>query len=160
MSSHRYKRGISVVEIIVSAAIIATAVTGIAGAWQLYLKVSNLGTQYAQANMLIEEASEALTIMRDTNWTNNISPLTNNTTYYLYWNGSTYTATTTQQIRNGLYVRTITFQSVSRDVNFDIAASGTVDLKTRKVFITVYPIGNASTTLAQAQLLLHNVFNN
>ncbi|MDD5165300.1 MAG: hypothetical protein PHG25_02060 [Candidatus Pacebacteria bacterium] len=160
MSSHRYIRGISVVEIVVSAAIIATAVTGIAGAWQLYLKVSNLSNQYAQANMLIEEASEALSVMRDTNWTSTINPLTVNTTYYLYWNGSAYSGTTTQQISQGKYVRTIVFQSVVRDVNFDIASSGTVDLKTRKVIITVYPFGNASTTLAQAQLLLHNVYNN
>lgn len=160
MSSHRYTRGLSVVEIIVSAAIIATAVTGIAGAWQLYIKVANLGTQYAQATMLVEEASEALSVMRDTNWTSTINPLSLNTTYYLYWNGATYSATTTQQVSSGSFVRTIVFNAVTRDANFDIASSGTVDLKTRKVIITVYPLGSASTTLAQAQLLLHNVNNN
>ncbi|MES2314662.1 MAG: hypothetical protein V4524_01865 [Patescibacteria group bacterium] len=160
MSSHRYIGGLSVVEIIVSAAIIAIAVTGIAGAWQLYIKVANLGTQYAQATMLVEEASEALSVMRDTNWTSAINPLSLNTTYYLYWDGTTYSATTTQQVSSGSFVRTIVFSTVTRDVNFDIASSGTVDLKTRKVVITVYPLGNASTTLAQAQLLLHNVYNN
>ncbi len=160
MSSHRYKRGISVIEIVVSAAIIATAVTGIAGAWQLYLKVSNLSNRYAQATMLVEEASEALSVMRDTNWTSTINSLAVNTTYYLYWNGASYTGTTTQQISQNNYIRTIVFQPIVRDANFNIATSGTTDLKTRKVIITVYPFGSASTTLAQAELLLHNVYNN
>ncbi|HTK33206.1 MAG TPA: hypothetical protein VL335_01515 [Candidatus Paceibacterota bacterium] len=160
MSSHRYIRGLSVVEIIVSAAIIATAVTGIAGAWQLYLKVANSSSRYAEAALLTEEADEALTIMRDTGWSTKISPLSLNTTYYLYWDGSTYSGTTTVQTIQNTYVRTIVFSAVKRDSSDNISTSGTTDANTRDVIITVFPSGNASTTLARTEMLIHNVYNN
>lgn len=160
MSSHRYIRGISVVEIVVAAGIILTAVTGIAGAWQLYFKISNKSAQYSQVSTIIEEGEEALNLMRDMSWSGNISPLSLNTTYYIYWNGSAYVATTTLQTIQNTYVRTISFQSIQRDVNFNIASSGSVDVNTRKAVITIFPSGNASTTLAQSEMLIHNVFNN
>ena len=161
MRLSNFTRGLSVVEIIVSAAIILTAVTGLAGAWQLYLKVSNLSTEYDIAALLTEEGGEALTVMRDTSWSSNIAPLSLNTPYYLYWNGTTYQATTTQQINQNSYVRTITFSSIYRDTNDNITSSGgTLDANTRDVMITVYPVGNASTTLAQSEMLIHNVYTN
>ena len=158
--STRYRRGISVVEIVVAAGIIAIAVTGIAGAWQLYFKISNQSVQYAQTTTLIEEANEALSVMRDSGWSNKINTLSLNTTYYLYWDGSAYSATTTPQIIQNTYLRTIVFQPVTRDASFNIASSGTTDVNTRKVTITISLSGNASTTLAQSEMLLHNVFNN
>ena len=158
--STRFSRGISIIEIVVAAAIIATAVVGISGAWQLYIKVSNISAEYAQAANLTEEAGEALDIMRDMSWNSNISPLSLGTTYYLYWNGQSYTATTTPQIINSTYLRTIVLSSINRDANYNIASSGTLDPNTKLATITVTISGNASTTLAQLQTLIHNVFNN
>ncbi len=160
MSISNHSRGISVVEIVVAAAIIATVVTGIAGAWQLYIKVSNKSILYAQSAALVEEGGEVLNILRDTSWTTKISPLFVNTTYYLYWSGTAYSATTTLQTTSNGLVRTIVFQTIARDGSDNISSSGTVDANTRKALITVFASSTPSLILAQSEMLLHNVFNN
>jgi Tfp pilus assembly protein PilV len=160
MRARRRSHGITILEIVVSAAIIATAVTGIAGAWQLYLKVSNYGTQYIAASLLTEETGEALTLMRDASWTNYIGNLSLNTPYYLYWNGSSYSATTTQQVSFSSYLRTFTLSAVKRDANDNVSSSGTTDTDTKDVIISVVLSANASTTVSQSEMLIHNVYQN
>ena len=155
----------TILEVVVAAAIIVTVVTGLSGAWQLYLKISNINSQNTQAALLAEEAEEALNIMRDQSWSANILPLTTtpNQIYYLYWSGNAYAATTTATAADssGSFMRTIVFKPISRDsTTKDISASGTNDPNTKQVTITVYPTGNASTTLIKADMLIHNVYNN
>ena len=51
--------------------------------------------------------------------------------------------------------------SVMRDPNSDIVASGgTADPNTLKATITVAFAGNASSTISQSQLLIHNAYSN
>jgi prepilin-type N-terminal cleavage/methylation domain-containing protein len=153
-----YQRGFGLVEIIVASAIIVTIMVAVTGAFQLYIKTANINGQYAQTALLTEESKEALRVLRDQGWTANIASLTLNTTYYLYWNGSQYVATTTQTYIQNNFLRTIVFTSVMRDSSFNIVPSGgTIDTYTRKVTVT---ISNASTTLASTDFLIHNVYNN
>ena len=160
-TARRHSAGISIVEIVVSAGIIAVAVLGITGAWRLYLKVANQSTMYAQGALMVEEAEEAITLMRDFSWSRYISPLTLNTNYYLYWNGSAYVATTTAQTSANGYIRTLVFRSVQRDSNSNIVlSSGIVDSRTKNVLITVVPANATTTVVGQSDMLIHNVYSN
>lgn len=161
MYSHNWKTGFSVVEIIVASAIIVTLVTAIGGGWQLYLKVTRDGTNYTMASNLSEEGAEAVQLLRDQSWSTNIATLSLNTPYNLYWNGSAYKATTTTQIIQKAFKRTVTFSSVQRDAWDNIVSSGgTVDAKTRKATIDVYLVSTSSTLLLESEMLIHNTYAN
>jgi Tfp pilus assembly protein PilV len=159
--SYRRTDGLSVVEVIVAAAVIVTLVTAAAGAWQLYLRTATMSTRQSQAALLIEDASEVLRIFRDQSWSSIIAPLSLATPYQLYWTGTAYRATTTQILLQDQMVRTITLSSVSRDANDNITSSGgTLDAQSRKVTISVFPVNSTSTPLMMSQMLIHNVYSN
>lgn len=148
----------TVLEIVISAAIIVTAVVGISGAWQLFLKISAINAQKTQAAMLVEEAGEALNIMRDQSWSSKIATLSLNTNYYLYWNNTDYTITPVATTTKSGLIRTIVFSAVQRDGQSDITSSGTIDPDTR--FVRVNILSPSSESIVQAELLIHNVYNN
>lgn len=163
MYSHNWKKGFSVVEIIVASAIIATVVTAIGGGWQIYLKTTRDAMNYTMAANMTEEGGEAVQLLRDLGWTTNIASLSLDTSYDLYWDttNSTYKATTTPQLLQGLYRRTITFGAVERDAWDNIVTSGgTTDANTRKVTIDVYLGSATSTPLSESQMLIHNTYAN
>lgn len=151
-------KGFSVIEVIVGAALVALVVTAIATAWAFYEKLSSQSDRVAQADLLIEEGAEVLQYWRDDGWTSNIAALAIGTTYYIYWNGTDYAATTTATASNG-YLRTLQFSAVNRDGSDNIAASGTTDADTRLAILTIYT-STTSPMVMQAQTLVHNVFNN
>jgi hypothetical protein len=151
--------GFSVIEVIVGAAIVALVVTAIATAWTFYEKLSSQSVRVTQADILTEEGAEAIQYWRDKGWTSNIGNLTIGTTYYMYWDGTDYKATTTATLSNG-YMRTVVFSAVKRDASDNIATSGTTDPNTLLATITVYPNSTTSPMVMQAQTLVHNVFSN
>jgi hypothetical protein len=156
-----HTRGLSVIEIIVAAAIIVTLVTGAAGAWQLNLRLSNSGIQQSQAAIIVEETAEILQLLRDDSWSRHISPLSLNTTYQLAWSNNKYSITQAQTLIQNSYVRTITLASVNRDSNDNITASGgTLDVNTKKVTVSVFLVGATSTPLMTSEMLLHNMYAN
>ena len=153
------KRGFSVVEIIVGAAVIAFSVTAILGVFQIYLKVSVRNSNKTQAVSLIGDAGEALHIMRDMSWNTNIAPLLDNTTYYLVWNGSSYEATTTETLIQNKYIRTVILSPIYRDGQDQIVSSGTLDENTRIATIQVTLV-DPGTVLKSSETLIHNVYDN
>lgn len=157
-------RGLSIVEIVVAAAIIAAVVTALSGAWQLYIRTSTIGSEMSEAALMTEEAAEALETIRDAGWTASIAPLaTDGTYYYVAWNSATerYGISSTYSTPQSGYARTITLATVMRDSNSNIvSAFGTNDPKTRKATISVFLVGATSTPLMQSDMYIHNVFNN
>jgi len=158
------QKGFTVVEIVVAAALIASIVTAIAGAWQLYLKLSNQTAGLTAAALLAEEGGEALGLMRDQGWTANIVPLSIGTTYYLYWNGSAYAVQTSPVVVGGNYVRSFTLSYALRDGNYNYTGTssscgGSCDADTRDAFITV-SFASSTAPLVQSEILIHNVFKN
>ena len=160
MNLQSYSKGLSVVEVVVGATIILILTVAIASAWKANLKVSRISNEKIQAALLLEEAYEAISYLRDGSWTSNILPLSLNTPYYLNWNGTTYIATTSTSTIQNMYIRTVTFSSVIRDGQDNISNSGIVDTKTRKVTISVSTNQNQPEVSVQAEMLIHNVFNN
>lgn len=155
--------GMSLVEVIVGAAIISTALIAIVGVFGGLSKLSYRNTARIQAAMLAEEGVEALKTMRDAGWTSKISPLnTSGTTYRLFWTGSAWTSTTTSSaLIDNMFDRTFVVTPVNRDVSFNVVSSGgSVDTNSRKIVVTVSWLDDNATTSKSLEDYIFNSFNN
>lgn len=154
------KKGFSLVEILIGSAIVSASIIYIANSYANFVSLSTTNTARIQAAFLLDEGVEALKTMRGESWTQNIASTTASTTYYLTWSTNKWKATTTPQLINNIFTRTMVFSSVYRDVNFNVAESGTIDPGSKKVnFVVSWPDKGATTTKS-VSMYLFNIFNN
>lgn len=138
-----HTRGISLVEVLVGAAIVSLVLAGVVGVLQLYSVTSRLNLERIQAALLLEEGVEAVRFMRDDSWTQNIDTLDEGIPYYLSLEATGWKATTTESLIDVQFYRTVTLTSVYRkNIDDDIVDSAsaeakTLDPKTKKVVVTV-----------------------
>lgn len=139
--------GFGVAEIVVAVAVISLSVFGLLTVASVSLKTLRANTNNIQAAFLLEEGVEAVRVLRDSGWSANISPLGIGTNYYLSFNGTTWQATTTNVFIDNFFERKFVVSNVNRDGNDDIAASGTLDLNTKKITVSVsWPSQTGTTT--------------
>lgn len=154
-------KGISIVEIIVAAGIIAVAVTGIVGAIQVYLKIVHQNAREAQAVLVLDETAEVLQYLRDKSYNTYFDQTDSDTSYTIFWNGSGYAMATSTIILPYEMTRTITFQEVLRDSNSQIVSSGgSVDTNTKKAIITISWPYQGETKTVSSEMLIHNMYEN
>ena len=151
-------KGISIVEVVVSSAIIAVSVVGIVTALQAFLLMSLGNSEKTQAVLMLEETSEVVQYIRDKEWTANINYLDDETDYYIVWNGLDYSLTDTPQVEKGKFTRKLVFEEVYRDGNDDIAESGTLDEGTRKVIVNIGWTNSDGNQTVSSEFLIHNVY--
>lgn len=155
--THRAQRsGFSLIEVLVASAIITTVVVGVVGALRLYASTAAADAARTQAALQTQETAEVLQILRDEGWSDHIANLSLGVSYQLAWNGSSYQATTSPVLIDGIYQRSFTLSAVHRDSNDNVAASGAVDNGSRLATIT---ITRAGTTLMTSQVLLHDSYS-
>ncbi len=125
------------IEVMIAASIITAFVVTAVAVAQRSIYVSRQAFHTTQVGFLLEEGAEAVRIVRDNGWSN-ISLLTNGTTYYPTWNGTTWTLSTISNTW-GIFTRTVVVASVNRDnTTKDITPSGgTTDSGTRLITVTV-----------------------
>ena len=157
-----FKKGFSLVEILVGSSIICLSLVLIIN---LETSVSRIGfgsLDRVQATMLGEEGVIAIRNMRNSSW-NNISSLSDNIKYRIYWSDTskTWQATTTLILIDNKFDRTVTFYPVNRDVNnFDIVTSGgALDTGTRKFLIEVLWSDSNGTTSKSFSSYIYNIYN-
>lgn len=147
--NHTNQQGFFLIEVVVAASIISVVLILLLGSIQNSVQASKRSLERTQVSYLLEEGAEATKSIRDGSWST-ISALTNGTTYYLSWNGSGWSFTTTPQ-QIDAFTRTVTFDSVSRESSDDIVtAGGTLDPGTRKITVAVSwstPSGTQTETL-------------
>lgn len=153
-------RGMSVLEVIIGASIILILTTAIGASWQSYIKISRVSNERNQAALILEEGAEIIQYLRDKSWSTNIAPLTNNTSYYLKWDGSNFVTTTTYTKINNAFIRIIVFSSVLRNAQDDISGSGNIDTNTRKVTVHVSSLESPPVISYQTEMLIHNIYDN
>ena len=161
--SSMFHHGISLVEVVVGTALILLSLTGLTTAYSFYLKAGLRNTNHLKSALLLQEGVEAVTLMRDGAWSN-LSTLTIGTAYHLSWNGSMWVATTTPQIVDSVFTRTVKLGSVYRKttgsdiVDVGSPATKSLDTNTRKLTVTV-TWGTASTTQSKQMVTyLTNLF--
>jgi type II secretory pathway pseudopilin PulG len=133
---YKKQKGFFIVEVLVSTAVTAAVVVFLLGLVQNTVKISAGALERNQAGYLLEEGAEAVRTIRDDGWAG-INTINNATTYYLSWNGSKWSLSTTASSISP-FTRTLVFEAVSRDGNDDIVSTGgTLDIRTRKVTVSL-----------------------
>jgi type II secretory pathway pseudopilin PulG len=134
-----YKRkqsGFFLIEVVIAVALAGGVLITVLSLVQDTVEVSQRSLEKTQAAYLLDEGIEGVKSIRDDAWTT-ITGLSSGTPYYLLWNGTKWTLTTTAQTVGG-FTRTIVFEDVYRDGNDDIVSSGgTLDIGTRKGTVTL-----------------------
>jgi len=125
-----------IVEVLVAVSVVTALILVAMAVSQKSIYVSRESLHITQASFLLEEGAEAVRILRDNAW-NNISSLNSGTDYYPTFSGGTWTLSQTANTV-GIFTRTVVIASVSRDnTTQDIAPSGTDDVGTKLVTVTV-----------------------
>lgn len=161
MNSDIYKKGISIVEIILASAIISLSVISISVVYGNFVILSVGNTEKVQAEFLLDEGVEAIKIMRDASWSR-IASTTPGTKYYFIWSQNQWGATTTPSLVGDKFTRTFTTYSVHRDVStFNIlssTSSGSLDTGTRKVDIAVSWSQKGATSSKSTTMYIFNLY--
>lgn len=152
------KRGISIVEVLVGIALFSIVVVFVANALGIFLTNATVVRERSKATLLAMEGQEMVRHLRDQNW-NEISARTVGSDYYLDIAPDVIELTTTPEVVDGTYTRTITFTDVYRNASDDVVPSGTsgatVDGGSR--FVTVAVVWEGETV--ELNSLVTNLFN-
>lgn len=157
---YKKEKGFTLLEVIIGVAVILSSVFGLLSISRLSTKVSSANILNLQAAFLLEEGVEAVKILRDLSWQNNIQPLNNSTNYYLSFDGQNWQATTTNVFIDNFFERKFVAEESQRDGNYDLSQSGAIDPETKKINVFVsWPARNGTTTQS-IPFYLTNLFKN
>jgi Tfp pilus assembly protein PilV len=154
------QRGVSIIEVILAAAIISLSVISISVVYGNLVVLASQNTAKVQATLLLDEGVEAIKTMRGEKWSN-IASTTASTTYYFIWSTDKWRATTTPVVVDGRFYRTFVVSPVYRDVStFNILTntSGTLDAGTKKVDINVTWSEKGATTTRNTSMYIFNLY--
>lgn len=159
--SKQTKTGFALAEAVISISVLAIVLTllGVVGSNLLRTSLDN--TARVQAAYLSEEGLEAVRLIRDGGWTTNIAPYASGSTFYLYFDGVGWNATSTNTFIDSTFERSVTLNEVRRDSSQRIVSSGgTVDPNIKKITVTVSWNSRGATSTRSVSTYLANVFDN
>ena len=154
------KTGFTLVEAVVSVAVIGIVLVSLSGVSAFLTRASNGNTAKIQALFLAEEGIEIMRILRDQGWTTNIASISLNSPFYLSFTGGNWQKSATNVFIDGLFERKVTLESVQRDSSSNIVSSGgTVDPNIKKIIVSVSWSTRGATTTKSLSTYLANNFN-
>jgi len=156
MKNRSKESGVVLVEAIVVASILLIVATGLIFANIAYITSASFTLSSTKATFLAQEGVEVVKYIRTSGWEDGIENLTDGTTYYLSFSPTAWATTTTQEIVDGKFYRSFVVEEVLRDVNDDIASSGTADSNTKKLTVDVSWLGKTGTTTRTIQTYITN----
>ncbi|MCG2809034.1 MAG: hypothetical protein L6275_01700 [Candidatus Portnoybacteria bacterium] len=137
MKNYKQQKGIGMIEVIVSLAVITTAFWGFLELAKFGLKIQEESQAKIEASGLASETIEAVRAARDENW-DNLANLSFETRYYPIISENKWTLTPTNPGPiNGIYDRWFVLERVYRDANDNIGSLGAEDFLTKKITATV-----------------------
>ena len=157
--SPNIKSAFALVEVVIVTSIITASLLVLVAVAQKAIVLSYQSLERIQASFILEEGAEVTKAIRDANWTN-ISGLTVGSNYYLSWNGTSWSFSSTPSTI-GEFTRTIVIANVLRDPSTDdISSSGNSDAGTKKDTVTVsWPAGNGTTLSKSLSFYITNIWN-
>lgn len=153
-------KGFSLVEVVVTVSIFLVIIVGLTGGFALAVKSALENVTKIQASLLEEEGLEAMRLLRDSSWTNNIVGQPVGIPFYLVFNGTAWEVSATPAMIDGLFERRIILSEVYRDPAQNIAPSGTLDPAMRKVTAQVSWRSRGATTTRSLSTYLADIFEN
>jgi len=140
-NNKREQKGVSVIEILIAAAVLGIALVSLAGLINFSLRISSLINRSTQANALLQETMEAVRNFRDnTDWASNgLGTLAQGSDYYprKTIGGDQFWELSLGQETAGNFTRKVVFYQVYRDENDNIGEIGNEDPDTIKAVATV-----------------------
>lgn len=160
MSQIKDKKGVGLVEVIIGIAIIVGSVLASFLYFSLANRIAKQSAETVQGALLVEEGMEAVRVLRDRGFSEQIDSLSEDTDYYLFFSDGTWNATTTAQAVGSIFIRTFRLEGVMRDGNDDIVVSGgSVDPDTKEVTVNVSWSDEAGDTKTlEASAYITNAF--
>lgn len=117
------------IEVVVGAAILATVALAFFGSTSALGTLHERNMLYIKGDLLAEEGIEAMRLVKDSGW-NNLASLPSGTPRYLLLGSAGWSITTTPEIVDGLFYRTVKVYQVFRDASANISVTGTPDPNT------------------------------
>lgn len=143
--SLQQQKGIGLIEIIVSLAVIMIVFVSFLELAKYTMKIQEYNQTKIETINLAAGTIEAVRSNRNENW-DNFAALLTGIKYYPVISGNKWTLTTTDPgLINQTYSRWIILETVYRDGNDDISASGIEDNQTRKITAVVEWIDRGET---------------
>ena len=155
----QFQTGFGLIEIVVAVAIISLVFFGLSRIARNFLILSRTTANQIKASYLLEEEIEAVRSIRDRSWSTEIASLSAGTTYYLYFDGTAWQTTITPQEIDD-FTRSFKIGDVYRDVNDDIADSGTLDPGTKKFDFEISWTDSRGTSRRALSTYFTDFFNN
>ncbi len=156
-----YKKGISIIEVIVASVIISLSVISISVVYGNLVSLSLENTKKVQAAFLLDEGVEIIKTMRNESWSN-ISNISSGSINYFIWNGNVWKSTTTApSLIDNTFTRTFVVSPVYRDVStFNILpdTSGLLDAGTKKIDISVSWLHQGATSTKNITTYIFNLY--
>lgn len=137
------ERGLTLVEVLVSATIITTFITALVGVFGLYMRESSSRVLEVKAIYLAEESVEMIKFLRSESWSENILNF----------------STTSETIDS--HERVVTLSDVYRNNDGDIVETGgTLDPGTKEVEVSVSWVGASGTSTRSIVTYITNLYDN
>ncbi len=119
-------RGGALIEVVVAAAVLSVVSLSFLGAFSMLSRAHQRDTLAIKGSLLAEEGVEALRFVKAAGWSGLSAAV--GQTRYLSLGSSSWSLSTTPEVIDGAFYRTVTVSAVRRDASDDIVASGgTVD---------------------------------
>lgn len=150
-------KGSSLVEVVVAAGILGVVTLAFFGSFSALSRFHQRSMLAIKGGLLAEEGIEALRHIKDDGWSN-IASIPAGTTRYLELGASSWSATTTPEVVDGVFYRSFRLYQVMRDGSDDIVSSGgTVDPDTLLLESAVSWDWRGSTSTATYQAYVTNI---
>lgn len=154
----KIKKGFGMLEVLIGVSIMSLSLIGLVSLAQNYLKISKQTHQAVKATFLLEESLEAVKLLRDDSWQNNIATLSSNTDYFIVFDGASFKATTTYFLIDNIFERKIILADVFRGVDGRIVlSSGVLDNDTKKVTAEISWMTQSGTTTKSLSTYITNI---
>ena len=160
MRISKNNQGFGLLEVVIGLAIILVALLALVGTFSIAIKSTLSNVEKIQATYLMEEGVEAVKLLRDESWTDKIANLSVGTSYSLGWDSGTGKWSTTTPQYFGNFWRVFQVDNVYRDVNNDVAPSGTLDSDIKKLTVAVSWLNRGATTTKSVTTYITNLFGN
>jgi hypothetical protein len=153
----KFKKGSTIVEVIVAASILAVVSLAFLGAFSVLARFHQKDMDSIKGGLLAEEGLEAARLIKSGGWSV-LSGIPSATTRYFALGTSTWGVTTTPEIIDGSFYRSFRVNQVSRDSSDDIVTSGgTVDPDTILLESTVSWNWRGATTSVTYKTYVTNI---